>query len=195
MYKLPWTHMLSLTAPPGLFPDYWSSWAGLNAWTKLGNPRRPEFCPFFLYVFADHEAAKDPKLHPFRADNKLHAHILVGGVPYPDVKSAADSWPGIADLRPVPLPGFSLKERSWGALHYLIAQEKNPWRHAQDVNSYCLNLLQPPKESWNLLYLQEHQRARRAGRRASRGGHARAASLSAGRRREIAIKAARSRWK
>jgi len=78
----------------------------------------------------------------------LHAHILVGNVPYDELARSAGSWPY--------RPGQNLKEITnrrggvWAAIHYTVVQTKNKRYHSRDLQSYCDHLYGPPLESPNL---------------------------------------------
>ncbi len=152
--ELPWTHFVTLTAPPGKFREYLRSWTGLDAWSSLGDPGRPEWRPFWVMVLSNHDDPREFDLR--RAD--VHAHLLVGGLPYDELDREVRAWPGISQIKRV--------THRWGVLHYVFSQEKaverpdGTWdvsgklRHSRDVNSYCPALVVPPIESDNL-YLFE----------------------------------------
>jgi len=88
---------------------------------------------------------------PSEQPGEPHVHFLIGNVPYADLRREVDRWPGAAvsggrDIRKV----CNRNGGRWGALHYLFAQTDNKFKHAQDVFSYCHDLLEPPFESDNL---------------------------------------------
>src|SRR5439155_161101 len=79
---VPWSHLVTLTAPPGRFRELWASWRGLDAWSSLGDAGRPEWQAFWLVTLANHD---DPHAFDLRASD-VHAHLLVGGVPWEDLE-------------------------------------------------------------------------------------------------------------
>jgi len=164
---LPWGYAIALDAPRGQFQKAWNAWASTVLLDWESGPR-PEYRGFYLVSLARHPGGL------------LHAHLLVGGIPYEQIRSGVARWSHGSDVRKV--------WHRWGALHYLHAQEQNPWTHRRDVRSYCPNVVQR-FESDNLqglAYLTRRQILQTASRRGI--------SPSARARSAKARKAARARW-
>src|SRR5713101_3939263 len=140
-HVLGWTYLVTLTAPPGSFSDWWRDWRGLQMLEALVPWNRTEHRPFWVYGLSGDVVAAD------RVEG-LHVHILTGNVPYAALARIVSSWP---------VDGFSRSAKiqkvthRWGALHYLFSQTKNTWAHSRDdfandaLNSRCAcGLLLPP---------------------------------------------------
>jgi len=167
---LPWGYTIALDAPRGQFQTAWNRWASTVLLDWESGPR-PEYRGFYLVSLARHPGGL------------LHAHLLVGGIPYEQIRRGLDEWPFL-----VPPNAVRKVNHRWGALHYLLAQA-DPWEHRRDVFSYCPNVVQV-FESDNLqalAFLTRRQIYRTASRKATD-------SLSARKRSEKARKAARARW-
>jgi hypothetical protein len=156
LVHLPWTALVSLSAPPGKFWDRWYQWTGLETWMGSLGDRLDFFRlrPFWSYVFAP------------QRNGHVHAHLLVGNISLPDVRSAVKTWPGNRFARKVS-PITDKAGGRWPVLHYVFAQTKNRGLHATGY----VPLLLPPRDSWNLdawTILTDYQIAATTGRLARR---------------------------
>jgi hypothetical protein len=85
-------------------------------------------------------------------------------------------WPDFFEVKRV--------NHRWGALHYVLGQEGDPFRHFLDTCSRCHSLVVPPFESDNLEDLMWLSRRRLFG----------AFSRSKGWRTDRGRRAAQARW-
>jgi hypothetical protein len=120
-----------------------------------------------------------------------HAHILIGNIPWSDLRREVDRWPSARsasgrDIRKV----CHANGGRWGALHYLFAQTKDRKAHAADVFSHCHVLLYPPIESDNLEAWLRLTRRRIQATAARRGARGQKPSWRSARARKAAL----ARW-
>jgi hypothetical protein len=159
-HNLPWTYMVTLEAPsPAVLKDYLASWSGLEELESRANPSRPDKQqPFWVLAYAT--SSKTPEQFNLKNLTGLHLHWLVGSVSWDELQDCLSSWKGFVSPNAI-----RRVNHAWGALHYVYAQVKKVkgdpstyYRHANDVNSYCNELLFPPLQSSNLEAIGEYFR-------------------------------------
>jgi hypothetical protein len=127
----------------------------------------------------------------------VHAHLVVGNVPYADLMRGLASWKGRTHVERI----CNARGGKWGAIHYVLSQE-DPLDHRSKMgnwgqpegrqrefdDSYCHNVLEHVSSAnldW-FAYLTRRQILQTAARRAS--------TKSDRWKHDRAVKAARARW-
>jgi hypothetical protein len=114
-HTLPFTHMISMTAPAGLFEDWWNAWIGIGLvdWWTLTADRPFTEQAIWLGAVADRPGIVVPG-----SGENPHIHLLVGNVLEAKILSAVAHWP----LPGSPWTEITPLDHVWRIVHYVLTQ-------------------------------------------------------------------------